>query len=286
MNMPTVNSSESPGRTGKIAHSMKMIKATPHRAQFPRPWMMYAGSSQSGSSIGKTSSSIRFTNTQGTVAPVTPLSEDELAAVSTPGVGPIPSRGRTIRASTRTCSRTATGATCSTRYRYWRSRRSSPTSTPGGTRCTWRSRTGSTTSTSARSCAPRTRSTSPECTSSDGGAGTGAERWSPTATCTSTTTRTVARCVAWLSRSRHHAGRGRQPARLGAAGERRACRSDCCLVFGSEGPGSHRRAGRRLRAAGRDHPVRLDAIAERRCGGGDRDVPLGTAVGGGAARGP
>ena len=37
-----------------------------------------------------------------------------------------------------------------------RSRRSSPTSTPGAPACTWRSRTGRTTSTSARSSGPRT----------------------------------------------------------------------------------------------------------------------------------
>ena len=37
MNMPTVNRSESPGRTGKIAHSMKSDQCHPHKAQFPRP---------------------------------------------------------------------------------------------------------------------------------------------------------------------------------------------------------------------------------------------------------
>ena len=52
------------------------------------------------------------------------------------------------------------------RYRYWRSRRSSPTSTRAATRSTWPSRTGSTTSTSARSCATRTRSWPPRSTSS------------------------------------------------------------------------------------------------------------------------
>ena len=56
--------------------------------------MMYAGSSQSGNSIGMRVSTNRFMNTEGTVTVVGTLSEDEVVAVSTPGVGPHPVRGR------------------------------------------------------------------------------------------------------------------------------------------------------------------------------------------------
>ena len=89
----------------------------------------------------------------------------------------------------RPAARTATGATSSTATGTGRSRRSSPTSTPAGTRSTWPSRTGRTTSTSARWSARRTRSWRPRCTSSATVAGTAAARWSPTATSTSATTR-------------------------------------------------------------------------------------------------
>ena len=43
--------------------------------------------------------------------------------------------------------------------------------------------------------------------------------------------------------------------------------------------GADRRAGRGLRTAGRDHPVRLDPIDQCRRRRGDRDVSLGPAVG-------
>ena len=45
------------------------------------------------------------------------------------------------------------------------------------------------------------------------------------------------------------------------------------------GAGADRRAGRGLRAAGVDQPVRLDALPERRCGRRHRDVSLVAAVG-------
>ena len=91
MNMPTVKSSESPGRMGKMAHSMKMMSATPHRAQFPRAWMMTAGSSHSGRSSGTMASwGNKSMITQGTVTAMVTLSDDEVAAVSAPGVGPHP----------------------------------------------------------------------------------------------------------------------------------------------------------------------------------------------------
>jgi hypothetical protein len=52
VNIPTAKRSESPGRMGNIAHSVKRINATPHKAQFPRDVMMISGSSQLGSSSG------------------------------------------------------------------------------------------------------------------------------------------------------------------------------------------------------------------------------------------
>ncbi len=106
---------------------------------------------------------------------------------------------------------------------------------PAGTRCTWPSRTGSTTSTSARSSAPPTRSTWRRCTFWAGGAGTGAARWSPTATCTCTTTPTCRRfSPRWRNRASPRSGSTTCPARCRWSAE---LPQRCCLVFGSEGPG-------------------------------------------------
>ena len=53
----------------------------------------------------------------------------------------------------------------------------------------------------------------------------------------------------------------------------------CCLVFGSEGPGLTPGDGGGLRPARGDQPARVDALAERRGGRGDRDVPLVATLG-------
>src|SRR5664280_2767439 len=50
--MPTVNSSESPGRIENSPHAAKMMNATPHSHQLPRRPMRTAGSNQEGSSSG------------------------------------------------------------------------------------------------------------------------------------------------------------------------------------------------------------------------------------------
>ena len=64
MNMPIVKSRESPGRTGKMAHSTKRMRQTPHSAPFPRAWMIVAGSIQEGIMGTSVSRVMRFT-TQG-----------------------------------------------------------------------------------------------------------------------------------------------------------------------------------------------------------------------------
>src|SRR5487761_2205802 len=52
VNMPTVNSRESPGRIEKSPHAAEMMNATPHNHQLPRRPMRTAGSNQDGSSRG------------------------------------------------------------------------------------------------------------------------------------------------------------------------------------------------------------------------------------------
>ena len=69
----------------------------------------------------------------------------------------------------------------------------------GGIPSTSRSRTSPTTSTSGRWCARPTPSSRGRCTSSAGGAGIGAARWSPTATSTCATTRTPTALAAWAA---------------------------------------------------------------------------------------
>ena len=120
-------------------------------------------------------------------------------------------------------------------YRYWRRDAIVADLDEAGTRCTWRSRTSGTTTTSARSCARPTRSPSPACTSSDGGGGTAAGRWSPTATapCTTTTPSTTSR----PSPTRTDRGRrSRQHPRCRAV-ETATLPRECVLLFGQEGPG-------------------------------------------------
>jgi hypothetical protein len=52
--MPTVNSSESPGRNNPMStpHSAKMIAAPPHSAQSPREFKRCSGSIHEGRSAG------------------------------------------------------------------------------------------------------------------------------------------------------------------------------------------------------------------------------------------
>ena len=62
MNMPTVNSSESPGSNENRPHSAKTMSATTQSAQGPAAAMIFSGSSQSGSSRGTVSSGVsKFT---------------------------------------------------------------------------------------------------------------------------------------------------------------------------------------------------------------------------------
>ena len=149
------------------------------------------------------------------------------------------------------------------RYRFWRTRRSSPTSTPAGTRSTSPSRTGSTTSTSAPSSATPTRSSPPRSTSSASASGTAAARWSPTATSTSATTRR-SRSSPPGRRPSAARPRHRQPARLAA--DRRATRcpraARCCSARRARASRDEARELSRGRA--RHPPVRLHPVDQRR----------------------
>ncbi len=145
-------------------------------------------------------------------------------------------RGPTTSGSTRSCSSTATGATSPTATGTGPSRRSVPTSTliPSPSRSP--SRTGRTTSTSAPSCATRTRSGCDGCTSSGVAAGTGAVRWSPTGTCTSSTTR---RSPGWSTTQQRPTSRWSASTTWTAPCRWSRCRLPrrSLLVFGQEGPG-------------------------------------------------
>ena len=193
-------------------------------------------------------------------------------------------RGRGPRASSGTpsCCATATAATSSTATATGRWRRSSPTSTPGGTTSTSRSRTGSTTSTSARSCAPPTPSSPPRSTSSATAAGTVAARWSPTATSTSATTPTRPSLAAYLhgiprSRRPGAAARHRQPAGLAAPRDDGAAAAGV-LPVRAGGPGAVGGRARGVRRHLLDRAVRLDPLDQRQLGGRDRDAQLGPGV--------
>ena len=142
------------------------------------------------------------------------------------------------------------------------SRRSSPTSTGAGTPSTWPSRTGGTTSTSGPSSGRRTPSSPRRCTSSGRSAGTGAGRWSPTATSTSGTTPTwpissrgprEAGCPCWPWTTCREPGRWRRPSSRGPA---------CCSSARRAAACRPRRGGRRRRAV--DRPVRLHPVDQRR----------------------
>ena len=160
-----------------------------------------------------------------------------------------------------------------------------------GTRSTSRSRTGSTTSTSARSCAPRTPSWPPRCTSSAAAAGTAAARWSPTATSTSATT-PRRRLRRWARgegcRSRH-----RQRPGLRAARDVRAARGAACCCSGRRARGCRRRRARRertfsIRQFGSTRSINAAAAARSRCTSGSaaaRPRPSGS-VGGMLPPGP
>src|SRR5699024_4101970 len=100
---------------------------------------------------------------------------------------PIRSRGPTTPDWTPSCWPAGTGATWSITTATGAGRRSSRISMPAGTRCTWPSRTWSTMPISARWCARPMPSRWGPSTSSADVAGTGAERWSPTATSTRST---------------------------------------------------------------------------------------------------
>ncbi len=93
------------------------------------------------------------------------------------GVGPWQGPFPTTPATTPHCCATVIPATSLTHTGTGRAKRSSPTSTSAGTRCTSRSRTSATTPTSVRWCAPPTRSRSTPCTSSAVAGGTGAAPW-------------------------------------------------------------------------------------------------------------
>ncbi len=86
VNMPIVNSSESPGRIENRPHSAKMMNATPHRAQGPRGSMITAGSSHEGRSSGVRASVVRRgTGLRVPLAAVSSLSGDGAVA---PGDAP------------------------------------------------------------------------------------------------------------------------------------------------------------------------------------------------------
>ena len=126
-------------------------------------------------------------------------------------------------------------------YRYWRRDAIVADLDAAGTRSTSRSRTGSTTSTSGRSCATPTRSWRRRSTSWAAAAGTGAARWSPTATSTSATTPRSTRSPTWAGRpagARHRQPAGRRAIDAYPLPER------CALLFGQEGPGALARGPR------------------------------------------
>ena len=181
-------------------------------------------------------------------------------------------RRRAVRR--RAARATATAATSSTATATGPSRRSSPTSTPGGTTSTWRSRTGSTTSTSAPSCAPRTRSSPPRCTSSATGAGTGAGRWSPTATSTSGTTRRAADLAAYLHERDAVPLLGIDNLPGSAHLETMTMPRRVCFLFGQEGPGLSEAARAVVRRDVLDRAVRLDPVDQRQRRRGDRHAHL------------
>ena len=134
-------------------------------------------------------------------------------------------RGPTTPGSTRSCSRDGDRRNVVDGYRYWRSRRSSPTSTRVGTRSTWPSRTSPTTSTSGRSCAPPTRSSPPRCTSSGGA------RWNRRGAMVTDRYQhvrhhdSVAELAAWADGGGLAAARDRQPAGRGPARDLRPPRA-------------------------------------------------------------
>ncbi|CAA9486480.1 MAG: POSSIBLE RNA METHYLTRANSFERASE (RNA METHYLASE), partial [uncultured Solirubrobacteraceae bacterium] len=112
---------------------------------------------------------------------------------SAPASAPIHGPGRRTSGWIQSCSSTGTRATSSTAIATGPWTRSWPTSTPAGIPSMSRSRTGATTRTSARWCATPTRSWPRASTSSDVAAGTGGERWSPSATSTSSSIPTSTR---------------------------------------------------------------------------------------------
>src|SRR5450759_2791302 len=150
VNMPTVNSSESPGRIENSPHSAKMMNATPHNHQLPRRPMRTAGSNQEGSTSGVMARVMSGDTTprvpfqpmsslcdDGAVPPGDAPYEEFAQSV---GVGPHPEPWPddarydpellALGDRRNVLTRTATGP----------SRRSSPTSTRSADRCTWRSR--------------------------------------------------------------------------------------------------------------------------------------------------
>ena len=184
------------------------------------------------------------------------------------GVGPGPARGRRARTGTPTCSATATGATSPTTTATGGWMPSSPTSTPVATRSTSPSRTGATTSTSARSCAPRTRSTPPPSTSS------GKRRWNRRGAMVTDRYQhehhhpSVADLVAWAA----SAGTRAAPASRSSGSTTCPARwplethdlpRECVLVLGQEGPGltPEMLGGLHGRAAHR--AVRVDPVDQR-----------------------
>ena len=195
-------------------------------------------------------------------APYDPMPHGPAEVGVGPWDGPGPRATRLRRAS---CSPRATGATWSTATATGPARRSSPTSTPGGTASTSRSRTGSTTSTSARWCARPTRSWRPRCTSSAAAAGTGAAPWSPTATSTCGTT------ARWPTLAAFAAAEGLPLIGIdnlpGAVPlETYELPARCVLLFGQEGPGLTERPGQHASAVLLDRAVRLDPVDQRRGG--------------------
>ena len=151
----------------------------------------------------------------------------------------MPGPGQTMTASTPNSWPPAIDATSSTATATGDARRSSRISTPIGTTSTWRSRTGSTIATSEPSCATRTRSSPPRCTSSDAVGGTDEVPWSPTATSTSDTTGPSPTSSLGRRRSGSRSS-GSTTSQGRHRSSRPGYRPSACCSSGRRGPGSRR----------------------------------------------
>ena len=308
MKSPIANSRVSPGRNGKNnPHSTKMMTRLSQKSSLPKRSRSQFGSIQSMPSRKgwiSTKAPTRHTLTGGHNAAgrdrrESPASGTPVACRRGRGHGggapgavrpdaarsrrgrrrPVGGRpGRRGSSTTPSCSRDGDRRNVVDRYRYWRWRRSWPTSTPAGTPSTWPSRTGSTTSTSGRSCATPTRSWPPRCTSSATGAGTGAARWSPTATSTCATTRppTTSRRTC-TSGGSTLLGIDNLPG-LRAPRDHGDAAARCASCSARRGRGCPTPAREVCDGDVLDRPVRLDPLDQRQRRRGDRDAHLDRAA--------